>query len=343
MCVPRSSVVRECLAAIEAGGQEICLVVDEAEQVVGLLTDGDVRRALLAGADLDGTSAEDIMRDTFHWVSDGGNHRANALDAMRAHGLQQVPVLDEAGRLVGLHVIEEFLEATPLPNAAVILAGGRGERLRPLTQHVPKPMLRVAGRPILERLILGLVGHGVRRVYLSVRYKKEVIKDYFGDGAGHGCRIEYLEEEQPLGTGGPLALVPPQEHPLILLNGDLVGEFHFRALLEQHVAQKNAITMGVGLHAYEVPYGVVEVEDGRIRSITEKPRQSWWVNYGVYALSPEVVQLVPSNRHYPATDLVDACIARGWRVGAFELDGEWHDVGRPHDLAVATGQELPER
>ena len=342
MCVPPHATLREVLGAIEAGGQEICFVVGESERVIGMVTDGDVRRGILAGHDLDEATVGQITLPSFHSVDLGGNHRADALDLMKAHYIQQVPVLDEAGRLSGMHVIGEYIDRSPLPNWAVILAGGRGTRLGELTERVPKPMIRVAGRPILERLVLALVSAGIRKVFLSVNYKREIIQDYFGDGSNHGCDIRYLEESRQLGTGGPLRLLPEQPtHPIIHMNGDLVGEFRFRDLLEFHASGAHAMSMGVGLHRYVVPYGVVERHQDRVTAVHEKPAQHWWINYGVYAVSPDVLPFVPPEQEYPVTELMRTCLEKGLSVGAFELDGEWRDVGRPEDIVAARGGQSP--
>lgn len=327
----------EALKAISAGRIGMALVLDDARRVVGTVADGDIRRALIRGEGLE-VGVDRVMSRDFRSVLDDGNHRARAMELMVAHRIKQVPVLDGEGRLRGLHLMEEYFEPDPLPNWAVILAGGKGTRLRPITEHIPKPMVRVAGRPILERLVLGLVGEGVRHVFLAVNYMKEVIIDHFGDGSAFGCRIRYLEEDRPLGTGGPLALLPdtPRD-PVLLMNGDLVTEVSARRLVEQHETQGNDLTMGVGVHAYQVPFGVVDVDDGRVRGIREKPWQDWMVNQGIYVLSPELVTRVPADREYPVTELIAQAVNEGLRVGAADVGGDWLDVGRPSDLAAARG------
>lgn len=340
LCVGLDSTLWQAMEAIEMGGVEIAFVVDDERRVVGTVTDGDMRRALLSGAAFDGAIA-DIMSKSFHSIGGEGNHRAHAVEAMVAYGVKQVPVIDDEGRLIGLHVIEEYIQTDPLPNWAVILAGGKGTRLRPITERIPKPMVAVAGRPILERLILGLVGAGITRIFLAVNYKKEVIKHFFGTGAEHGCRIEYLEEDTALGTGGPLALLPGvPEDPVILMNGDLIGDLRVRQLLEHHAVREHAITVGVGLHAYRVPYGVVETAGDRVTRIREKPRYDWWINYGVYAISPDVLPLVTPGVEFPVTDLINTCLERGDSVGTYQIEGEWQDVGRPEDLMQARGHDL---
>lgn len=338
ICVTRGATVLDALKALSAGRVGLALVTDEERRVIGTVTDGDVRSSLIRGGSLE-TPVADVMCPRFHHVRDEGNHRARAMDLMVAHRIKQVPVLDGEGRLQGLHVMEEYLTPEPLPNWAVVLAGGRGTRLQPLTRHLPKPMLPVAGRPILERLILGLVGDGIRRIFLAVNYMKEVISDHFGDGSGFGCTIEYLEESRPLGTAGPLGLLPETpSSPILLMNGDLVAEFSARLLLEHHARLRNDVTVGVGLHSHQIPFGVVDVDGDRVTQIVEKPRYNWLINQGVYAISPELVGLVDPAREFPVTDLIDKAMDDGRRVGHFEMEGDWIDVGRPADLRRARGR-----
>lgn len=340
MCVSSRASLLEAMKALGSCGQGIVFATDGEGRLVGTVTDGDIRSALIDGGDLEAPVAG-VMANPFYSVRDEGNHRARAMELMVAHSIKQVPVLDSIGRLAGLHVIEEYIDPDPIPHWALILAGGKGTRLHPITEYIPKPMVPVAGRPILERLILSLVGAGIRRIFLSVNYMRDVIMDYFGDGSGFGCRIEYLEEDRALGTGGPLALLPETPtHPLVLMNGDLVVDLRIRDLLEHHDTSGNDITMGVGVHAYQVPFGVVHLQDESVMSIEEKPWTDWMVNHGIYAISPELLNLVERDKEFPVTDLINRTLARGGSVGAFRIEGEWHDVGRPEDLRRARGEEV---
>lgn len=338
VCVREDAHLIEALKVIDRGRCEVAFVVAESGRVLGVITDGDARRALLRGKKLDEACVTDVMTREFKWVADVPDHRARALDIMLAHSVKQVPVLDPERRIIGLHVMEEYLSSTTLPNPVLVLAGGKGRRLRPLTESIPKPMVRVAGRPILERLLLGLVGAGFENIHLSVNYLHQVIEDYFGDGSDHGCRITYLVEESPLGTGGPLRLLPEPQRPVLVLNGDLVGDFRFADLMRYHEERDCAMTVGVGIHRYMVPYGVVEHDQGVITGVVEKPEQDWWINQGVYVVSPELIERIPSEVEYPITDLMRDCLEAGLKVGAFELGGEWQDVGRPEDWLRANGR-----
>jgi dTDP-glucose pyrophosphorylase/CBS domain-containing protein len=327
----------DALRAIDRGAYAIAFVCDDTGRVLGTVTDGDVRRALIAGSDLGECCLERIMRREFVWVGPEAT-RAEVLDLLRARVINQVPVLDGAGRLIGLHTVREMLGPAVRPNSALILAGGKGTRLRPITENIPKPMIRVAGRPILERLVLHLMGSGVRTIYLSVNYLAHMVEEHFGDGERFGCRIEYVREDRPLGTGGPLAEIPTPERALLVMNGDLVTQADLGRLLDFHEAGGYAATFGVRPFQVQIPFGVAEVEGERLVALREKPTHSMLVNAGIYAISPEAIRLVPRGVEYPITDLFNRCIADGLPVGVHAIEDEWADIGRHDELRKARGE-----
>jgi dTDP-glucose pyrophosphorylase len=333
-----SGTIRDALTVIDQGAAEIAFVVDESKRVIGTVTDGDIRRGLLRGLTLDSEVTRVVNRD---FVSvDPSVGRAEVLDLMRARTLGQVPVVDSSGRLVAMHLLREVIGAVRRPNWAVVMAGGRGERLRPITDHTPKPMVRVAGRPILERIVLHLVGFGIQRIFLAINYLGEQIEDHFGDGKGFGCRIEYLREQQPLGTGGALSLLPERpEHSLLVMNGDLVTQFDVGRLLAHHQESGSAITVGVHEYAHRVPFGVVETKDGFIAGMREKPTATWMANAGIYAIEPRLLERVPPGTEYPLPCLVEDCLDRGEAAGCFSIADDWLDVGRHRQLELANGRE----
>lgn len=337
LIVKPSASIRSAMESLESSARRIVLVCDDEGRLMGTITDGDLRRALLSGASLDQSHVVGVMTRAFRAV-DPGVSRAEVLDLMRALRLNQVPVVDHEGRLVGLHTLEELMGEGTLPNWAVVMAGGKGTRLRPLTADVPKPMLRVAGRPILERIVLHLVGMGIRRIFLSVHFRPQVVVDHFGDGTRFGCRIEYLRENLPLGTAGALGLLPePPSDPLLVMNGDLVTQFQVRAMLRQHTECGNTLTVGVRPYEVRVPFGVVAQEDGFVQAIQEKPAETFLVNAGIYVLSPGVLGRLDGTRPVDMPELVQEELEGSNRVGAFEVDGEWIDVGRTDDLKRARG------
>lgn len=337
----RDSSIRECLTIIDKHDMETIFVVDDDTLLVGVVGEREIRKALIGGAELD-DSIKDLIGQALmvaHTQS-----RAEVLDSMRALRIGEVPIVDGAGRLVGVHVDHEVIGAWPLPNWAVVMAGGRGTRLAPLTDDIPKPMIPVAGRPILERIVLHLVGSGIRRIFLSVNYLAELIEQYFGDGSAYGCSIEYLREERdrPLGTGGALGLLHDVgEHPtapVLLMNGDLVSGFSVTDLLAAHTRQCVVATIATSEYEHQVPFGILESEAGRLVRIVEKPTQSWPVNAGIYVVEPSLLSRVPPGKTFPIIRLFDDCLARGEQIGLWPIHDHWQDIGRPAELSQARGE-----
>lgn len=337
--VDERATLRDAVHVIQDYSASVCLILDAAGRLVGTLSDGDVRRAFLAGATLDGPARP--WASTAPATVPSGTERSAVLDLMQALGVPQVPEVDGDGRVVRLHLLREIVGGPVRPNVAVILAGGRGTRLRPVTGDLPKPMVPVAGRPILERIVLHLVGSGITDVRLAVGYGAEVLERHFEDGSRFGCRITYLREEQPLGTAGPLRglLTALPADPVIVMNGDLVTSFSVGGLLAAHRATGAALTVAVTEYVHEVPYGVLTTEgdDDRVVALSEKPTWVGTVNAGVYAIEPRLVAGIPEGRSVPMTELIERCIVEDERVTAWRTVGEWHDVGRPDDLARARG------
>jgi dTDP-glucose pyrophosphorylase len=339
LLIDADATILDALRAIDAGAEAILFVCDQSRRIIGALTDGDVRRAILRGAAVDSRSLREAMRPDFVWVPPHTG-RAEVLDIMRARQIGQVPVLDEEGRLCGLHTMRQMISVAERPNRGLLLAGGRGTRLHPITATVPKPMVTVAGRPILERLVLHLMSCGIRRFTLSVNYLAHVIEEHFGDGSRFGCEIEYLRESEALGTGGPVSLLqPPPSIPLLVLNGDLVTQCDVGRLLDFHVDGGYAATLGVRPHAVEVPFGVAVVDGDRLIGLREKPTERMLINAGVYVLSPEAIGLAPPRREYPITELFERCLQEDLPVGAHFLQEDWLDVGRPEELRRARGEQ----
>lgn len=336
LVAPDASLIH-AMKVIDDAGIELAFVAESTGRLVGTLSDGDIRRAILKGQSLDAPGGvAKAMRAKFTFV-DRRVGRAEVLDRMRALGIAAVPVLDETGKMEGVHLLYELIGATTKPNAAVIMAGGKGTRLRPLTEHVPKPMLPVAGRPILERLVLQLVGHGVTRIYLAINYLGHIIEEHFGDGSRFGCEIRFLREKTPRGTGGALSLVEKHEpeHALLVMNGDLVTEFDVTRLLQFHETGGFALTACLRAYQSQIPFGVAEVRGDELVALREKPQEEYLINAGVYVVSPEVVALVPKRQEFPMTALFDLCFERKLRVGGHLLDGDWIDIGQPESLRQA--------
>jgi dTDP-glucose pyrophosphorylase len=339
LTIPIEATIRAAMQAISANGREVILLRETNGRIGGLITDGDIRRGLLRGLTLD-SAAREVMTKDFLAVSPNSD-RATVLDLMRARSIQHVPVLDAAGRLVAIHFLSALIGAAPKPNVAVIMAGGKGTRLRPLTETLPKPMVQVAGRPILERIVLHLVGYGIRHIYLAVNFLGEKIESHFGNGSAFGCRIEYLRETVPLGTGGALALLPkPIEHPVLVLNGDQITQINIANCLEAHSRNGAMATLAVGPHHVDIPYATVTAREGKLIALEEKPTVHFLVNRGMYVLDPDVLALVPKDQDFPITDLFARLISENKPVGVYYSDEEWIDVGHPNDLQRARGGPL---
>lgn len=337
LSIPVEASVRDAMRAIEGGGVEICLVM-AGDRLHGVVTDGDVRRALLDGATLDASVARCTNTEYVAVSAEVG--RAEALDLMLARGITQLPIVDGERRLLGLHLLRELLGNQERPNWAVVMAGGQGTRLRPLTERVPKPMIRVAGRPILERLVLHLVGYGIRRVFIAINYLGDVIERHFGDGSGFGCRIEYLREPEPLDSGGAVALLPePPASPLLVLNGDLITQVNVDRLLRHHEEGGFPATVGVLEYHVPVPFGVIDPDPaGRVAGLREKPSEVYLVNAGIYVLSPAWWVRLPRGERFTMPEVLGRCLAAGEPPGMFLIEDDWVDVGRHEELRRARGE-----
>lgn len=329
--------LREALEAIDRGGIGLAVVVSESGEVVGVVSDGDIRRRLIAAGDLYET-VESVVQRSFVSV-DERSSRSEVLDLLHALRVKAIPVLS-GGRLVGMHVHDALLGPKRRPNRAVLLAGGRGSRMGELTSTTPKPMLRVAGRPVIERLLLQIVASGIEDVALSIAYLGNQIEDHFGDGSRFGCSISYLREtaERPLGTAGPLGLlVDPSSTATLVVNGDVVTNCDLGRFLDFHETCANDATVGLYSYRHRVPFGVVHVENDRLVGIEEKPELSFNVSAGIYVLDPSVVGLVQRGTPVMMTDLLSTAVAQGLQVGATDLEADWIDVGSPADLERARG------
>ena len=336
--------IRAALEIIDSQGLQIALVVDEGRTLLGTVTDGDVRRGILAGRDLADPVA--LVMNRQPTTASPDDSRERVLHAMKARRIHQVPVVDAAGLVVGIEILDELLIREPVDNPVVLLAGGKGMRLRPITEHIPKPLLEVGGRPILERIVGDLRDAGFRRFFLSVGYRADMIEDRFGDGSTFGVSITYLYEEEPLGTAGALGLFPePPTLPFLVMNGDLLTAVDPRLLLDYHRGLGAEATMCVRGFDYTVPYGVVARDGHRFVSIDEKPVQNFFVNAGIYALSPSVLDLVERGGRLDMPELFERLAEGGREAAVYPLREYWLDIGRPAELdqARAEVQEMFER
>lgn len=332
-----SLTIEDALKVIDAGALRIALVVDQYGRLLGTLSDGDVRRAIIGRVPLSAKVEQAMNRNPRTAAVTAS--RESVLRLMEQNDVLVVPLLDPEGRLVGVHNLKELLEPAANDSPVFLMAGGFGTRLRPLTDDCPKPMLKLGNKPILETTLDSFVGAGFRRFYISVHYLADTIKNHFGNGERWGVEINYIHEDEPLGTAGALSLLPPlpDAESLIMMNGDVVSGVNFRALLAFHSNNNAALTMCVREHDLQVPYGVVQAAGHKVEGIVEKPVQKFFVNAGIYVLSPQVVARVPKNTRIDMPDLVSEAIGAGYNVTMFPIHEYWLDVGRFEDFNRALG------
>lgn len=323
------------VATMDAAALRIAIVVDSGGKLLGTLTDGDVRRALLQHLPMT-TPVSEVMCRTPR-IAEVGWTRERILRMLRDSDLLQTPVVDAAGKVVGLETIHGALERARIDNPVFVMAGGFGTRLHPLTQHCPKPMLKVGDRPILQITLERLIGQGFHRFYFSTHFMPEVIQDHFGDGREWGVSIQYVHETEPLGTGGALGLLPKDEIdlPLVMTNGDLLTSVDYVQLLQFHNSAGCSATVCVGYYEHQIPYGVVESEGSFLLSMVEKPTQRWFINAGIYALAPQLVRSVPAMMRMDMPSLLERMRISGDRVSVFPIHEYWLDIGRIEDFKRA--------
>jgi dTDP-glucose pyrophosphorylase/CBS domain-containing protein len=326
--------LRDAIECIDRSGQQIALVVDHDGRLAGVLSDGDVRRAVLRGLDLSLPTSLSMNRTPT--TASISASPAELLALMRRSVLRHLPLLNEAGCVVGLSTLESLLGSMERPNAVVLMVGGMGTRLMPLTRDCPKPMLPVGGKPILESILESFHEQGFRRFFFSVNYLAQAFKDHFGDGSRWGVDIQYLHEDKRLGTAGALSLLPnlPDE-PLLVMNGDLLTRVRFDNLLDFHVEHRALATMAVREYDFQVPYGVVRLDGAKIMGIEEKPVQRFFVNAGIYVLSPQAVSMIPRDTFFDMPSLFEQLMQTGWSTAAYPLREYWLDIGRIEEFERA--------
>jgi len=330
---PSTSLLEAMKVLVENHGQ-IVLVVDDNRKLLGTVTDGDIRRGILRQVSLESPISE-IMKTEPATIGEDITSEA-CLRIMKTGKLRHLPVLDEQGCVVDLMSLSELLEETDNDNWVVIMAGGLGTRLRPLTATTPKPLVPVDGKPLLEISIERMAAQGFTNFFLSVNYKSEMIMDYFGDGSKLGVKIEYLREDQRLGTAGALSLLPGRPNkPILVMNGDVLTSVNFNQLLTFHDDHEAAATMCVREHDIKVPYGVAEIEGHLLSGMAEKPVYSFFINAGIYSIDPKAIDEVPKAQFFDMPDLLDTLVQKGEEVAVFPLREYWIDVGRDVDLEKA--------
>jgi dTDP-glucose pyrophosphorylase/predicted transcriptional regulator len=340
--VSSSLTLREVISNIDSSGLQIALVVNSIGHLIGTVTDGDIRRALLKNLSLD-CLIVDVM-NAKPITATNALTKKNMVAYMYKYGIHHLPIIDDLSCLVGLEVLDSTVFSEARDNLVVIMAGGLGKRLYPLTKDCPKPLLNVGGKPILESIVEGFAEQGFVNVFISVNYMAEMIKDYFHDGAKWGVSIRYLEEDKQLGTAGALSLLPETPKlPIIVMNGDLLTKLNYANLLEYHQQHNACATMVVRDYEFEVPFGVVHTEELSISSIEEKPIHKFRVNAGIYVLSPNSLKSIPFGDFFDMPSLFSQLALEKKRMLAFPLREFWIDIGRQEEFDRAQHEWVNER
>lgn len=340
-----SNSIRDAMLAINANTKGIVLVVDEAQKLIGTVTDGDIRRAILNNVSINDSIVEVLSgkhgeRYPQPVSAPVGTVKAKLLALMQKHSIEQIPLLDTAGCVTDLVTLRELVPDQSLGLNAVVMAGGFGKRLRPLTEHTPKPMLPVGDRPLLEHIVEQLRDSGIKNISMSLHFEAEQITDHFQDGAAHGVNISYLREDSPLGTAGGLCLLDRPQQPLLVMNGDILTKVDFRALLAYHREHQAAVTVSVRKYDLAVPFGVVESDGKDVIAIREKPTVQLFVNAGIYLLEPYVLDFIPHGLPFDMPDLINKIAEAKQSVCAFPIWEQWLDIGEPKDYFKATNSSL---
>lgn len=330
----RSSTMQAAIESLDLSGLQIAIVTDDDERLLGTVTDGDIRRGLLRGLDL-ASPIDQIMHPDPLVVPPQLGVDA-VLQLMQANKIHQLPVVDDGRRVVGLHVWDLLQTPEARPNMMVIMAGGKGTRLRPHTESCPKPLLQVGGKPLMEHIIERARSEGFERFMLAIHYLGHMIEDHFGDGSRWNVSIDYLREEQPLGTGGALSLLAPRPSaPLIVTNGDVLTDVRYSEILDFHQRHNAAATMAVRSHEWQHPFGVVKTRGVDIIGFEEKPVYRSHVNAGIYALEPRALGVLRAGEHCDMPTLFERLQGASERTIVYPMHEPWLDVGRPGDLELA--------
>lgn len=327
--------LHEAMSTLDRGGLQIAVVVDEGRHVLGTLTDGDIRRALLRQLPMS-TPAHEVMGHSPQTARASAS-KEEVLAQMERRRLLHIPIVDEQSRIVGIQTLHDLLHPKRRDNAVFLMAGGFGKRLQPLTDHCPKPLLNVGDKPILEIIIENFVAAGFRRFFISTHYRPEMIRERIGDGSRWNIEVEYVHEDEPLGTGGALGLLPKNRirEPMFMMNGDLLTNLDFNKLLDFHDSHDGVATMCVREYEHRVPYGVIESDGLRVMSMVEKPAYRYFINAGIYVLSPDVLDAVTPGQSIDMPTLLEQRMTAGEQINMFPVHEYWLDIGRMEDFQRA--------
>jgi dTDP-glucose pyrophosphorylase/predicted transcriptional regulator len=327
--IDKNTLLKDVLKIIDQSSKQICLVLDENKKLLGTISDGDIRRALLRNISLNDTIENVYFKNPT--VANINDSKEAILNICKIKKIHQIPIVDNNHVIVGLEILDELIGESIKQNKVVLMVGGLGTRLQLLTDSTPKPMLPVGGKPILQTIVEKFVNYGFVEIIMCIGYKSNMIQDFFEDGSKFGANIKYIHEEKRLGTVGALSLLTntkrPKE-PFFVMNGDLLTNINFDHLLNFHLSNHGEATMCVREFDFQVPYGVVNIEDGKVKDIDEKPTHKFFVSAGIYVLNPLCIDIIPKNKHYDMPSLFEKMIENNDRVISFPLHEYWLDIGQ---------------
>jgi len=326
--------IKEALKILDVTSKQILLVVDNKGILLGTITDGDIRRAFISSLPFE-TQIDQIMNKQ-PLVAKSDTDSKEFIEILSSKKRKQLPIIDDEGYLKDIVFLEDLISKENNDIKVVLMAGGLGQRLRPLTNSTPKPMLKVGKYPILETIIRRFKKQGFNDYILALNYKKEVIQNYFQDGQMLDVNIKYIIEEKRLGTAGALSLIAENlKLPFILMNADILTNLDFNSLVERHIQSKACVTVCVRRYEYRIPYGVIEVKENQLKSITEKPIYEYLTNAGMYIMNPEILKYIPKNKFYDMPDLLNVLIAKSLDVNVCVVEDYWMDIGQIEDYKKA--------
>lgn len=330
-----TSTMEDAISILSQEALRIAIIVDADDGILGIVTDGDIRRALVRGCTIKSPVSEFMHKNPM--VASSENSRLSIVSMMKEKDLLVVPIVNKQNRVIGVETLKQLLDVKKYDNPVFLMAGGFGKRLSPLTDHTPKPLLKVGPKPILEIILKQFSGYGFYRFFISVHYKADMLKDYFGDGRKWGVDIQYVHEKEPLGTAGSIGLLPATipDLPVIVMNGDLLTKVNFERLLEFHGEGGVGATMCVREYDFEVPYGIIESDGNKVRRIIEKPVHSFFVNAGIYIISPELVRSINGIKYLDMPSFLNSKLDGGEQINVYPVHEYWVDIGRMDEYQLA--------
>lgn len=333
-CISPDVTIKQALEAIDKSAIEIALVVDQEFRLLGMATDGDIRRAILRGADIN-ACIETVMNKNYTAIGEDIPHDT-AIRIMAEHSFRHIPVIDQQGHLKDIILWQDVIKPKKKTNYVLLLAGGLGTRLRPLTEDVPKPMLKVGDKPIIETIIGQFKQNGFINILVSVNYKADVIEDYLKDGSHLGVNIQYIKETKRLGTAGPIRLAKEYlAEPFFVMNGDLLTNLNLSNMMDFHTSNGFDLTIATKKYELQIPYGVVRMDDIAVTGMDEKPIIGYFINAGIYCLDPKLIDYIPEDQYYDFNVLINQAISDELSIGSFPITEYWMDIGQMADYQKA--------